>query len=336
MEFTFSNKRWLTKEEIENNQKIIDKNALGFHIPGMFDKVIDVKKCYLQKDPSNDIRISIKEFALKNRLSFFDIKKQEGLLRNLMIRTSTTGDLMVLIQFFYEDQEKIELLMNFLKDQFKEITSLLYTINNKANNTIYDQKIICYSGLKYINEKIEDLSFKIGPKSFFQTNSKQAEVLYKSARKLANISKDDIIYDLYTGTGTIAQFVSKNAKKVIGIDSVPEAIEAANESAKNNKIYNCSFFAGDMKNIFTDDFISEHGRPDLIITDPPRDGMHKKVVEQLLKIKSKRIVYISCNSATQARDIALLKDKYLISKMQTVDMFPHTHHIENILILELR
>ena len=243
---------------------------------------------------------------------------------------------MVLIQFFYKDQEKIELVMNFLKDQFKEITSLLYTINNKANNTIYDQKIICYSGLKYINEKIEDLSFKIGPKSFFQTNSKQAEVLYKSARKLANISKDDIIYDLYTGTGTIAQFVSKNAKKVIGIDSVPEAIEAANESAKNNKIYNCSFFAGDMKNIFTDDFISEHGRPDLIITDPPRDGMHKKVVEQLLKIKSKRIVYISCNSATQARDIALLKDKYLISKMQTVDMFPHTHHIENILILKLR
>ena len=336
MEFTFSNKRWLTKEEIENNQKIIDKNALGFHIPGMFDKVIDVKKCYLQKDPSNDIRISIKKFALKNRLSFFDIKKQEGLLRNLMIRTSTTGDLMVLIQFFYEDQEKIELLMNFLKNQFKAITSLLYTINNKANNTIYDQKIVCYSGLKYINEKIEDLSFKIGPKSFFQTNSKQAEVLYKSARKLANISKDDIIYDLYTGTGTIAQFVSKNAKKVIGIDSVPEAIEAANESSKNNKIYNCSFFAGDMKNIFTDDFISEHGRPDLIITDPPRDGMHKKVVEQLLKIKSKRIVYISCNSATQARDVALLKEKYLISKMQTVDMFPHTHHIENILILELR
>ena len=204
MEFTFSNKRWLTKEEIDNKEEIIDKNALGFHIPGMFDKVIDVKKCYLQKDPSNDIRILIKEFALKNRLSFFDIKKQEGLLRNLMIRTSTTGDLMVLIQFFYEDQEKIELLMNFLKDQFKEITSLLYTINNKANNTIYDQKIICYSGFNYITEKIEDLSFKIGPKSFFQTNSKQAEVLYKSARKLANIRKDDIIYDLYTGTEIVA------------------------------------------------------------------------------------------------------------------------------------
>ena len=302
----------------------------------MFDKVIDIKKCYLQKDPSNNIRISIKEFTLKNKLSFFDIKKQEGLLRNLMIRTSTTGDIMVLIQFFYEDHKKIELLMNFLKDQFKEITSLLYTINNKANNTIYDQKIICYSGLNYITEKIEDLSFKISPKSFFQTNSKQAEVLYKSARKLAKISKDDVIYDLYTGTGTIAQFVSKKAKKVIGIDSVPEAIEAANESAKNNRINNCSFFAGDMKNIFSDDFILTNGTPDIIITDPPRDGMHKKVVEQLLKIKSKRIVYISCNSATQARDVALLKEKYLISNMQTVDMFPHTHHIENILILELR
>ena len=336
MEFTFSNKRWLTKEEIDNKEEIIDKNALGFHIPGMFDKVIDIKKCYLQKDPSNNIRISIKEFTLKNKLSFFDIKKQEGLLRNLMIRTSTTGDIMVLIQFFYEDHKKIELLMNFLKDQFKEITSLLYTINNKANNTIYDQKIICYSGLNYITEKIEDLSFKISPKSFFQTNSKQAEVLYKSARKLAKISKDDVIYDLYTGTGTIAQFVSKKAKKVIGIDSVPEAIEAANESAKNNRINNCSFFAGDMKNIFSDDFILTNGTPDIIITDPPRDGMHKKVVEQLLKIKSKRIVYISCNSATQARDVALLKEKYLISNMQTVDMFPHTHHIENILILELR
>lgn len=336
MEFTFSNKRWITKEEIENIENIENKNALGFHVPGMFDKVIDIEKCYLQEEPSNEIRNAVNKFALKHNLSFFDIKNQKGLLRNLMIRTSNSGELMVLVQFFYNDKNEIELLMNFLKENFTQITSLLYTVNSKANNTIYDQEIICYSGLEYITEKIEDLSFKIGPKSFFQTNSDQAEILYKSARKLAKISKSDIIYDLYTGTGTIAQFISSNAKKVIGIDSVPEAIKAATESAKNNNIHNCSFFAGDMKNIFSDDFILQNGSPDIIITDPPRDGMHKKVIEQLLKIKSKRIVYISCNPATQARDIALLKDLYLVSEMQTVDMFPHTHHVENILVLDLR
>ena len=336
MEFTFSNKRWITKEEIENIENIENKNALGFHVPGMFDKVIDIEKCYLQEEPSNEIRNAVNKFALKHNLSFFDIKNQKGLLRNLMIRTSNSGELMVLVQFFYNDKNEIELLMNFLKENFTQITSLLYTVNSKANNTIYDQEIICYSGLEYITEKIEDLSFKIGPKSFFQTNSDQAEILYKSTRKLAKISNSDIVYDLYTGTGTIAQFISSNAKKVIGIDSVPEAIKAATESAKNNNIHNCSFFAGDMKNIFSDDFILQNGSPDIIITDPPRDGMHKKVIEQLLKIKSKRIVYISCNPATQARDIALLKDLYLISEMQTVDMFPHTHHVENILVLDLR
>ena len=335
MEFTFSNKRWITKEEIENIENIENKNALGFHVPGMFDKVIDIEKCYLQEEPSNEIRNAVNKFALKHNLSFFDIKNQKGLLRNLMIRTSNSGELMVLVQFFYNDKNEIELLMNFLKENFTQITSLLYTVNSKANNTIYDQEIICYSGLEYITEKIEDLSFKIGPKSFFQTNSDQAEILYKSTRKLAKISNSDIVYDLYTGTGTIAQFISSNAKKVIGIDSVPEAIKAATESAKNNNIHNCSFFAGDMKNIFSDDFILQNGSPDIIITDPPRDGMHKKVIEQLLKIKSKRIVYISCNPATQARDIALLKDLYLISEMQTVDMFPHTHHVENILVLDL-
>ena len=336
MEFTFSNKRWLTKEEIDNKEEIIDKNALGFHIPGMFDKVIDVKKCYLQKDPSNDIRISIKEFALKNKLSFFDIKKQEGLLRNLMIRTSTTGDLMVLIQFFYEDQEKIELLMNFLKNQFKEITCLLYTINNKANNTIYDQKIICYNGLKYITEKINNLTFKIGPKSFFQTNSNQVKILYQKAKELAKIKENEIVYDLYTGIGTIAQFVANSASKVIGIDSVEEGINAAKENAKINNIKNCKFYTGDMKNIFTDEFVKENGTPNIIIADPPRDGMHKKVIEQILKIDASRIVYISCNSATQARDIALMKDKYKITQIQAIDMFPQTHHVENIVVLEHR
>ena len=321
MEFTFSNKRWLTKDEIQNENKIADKNALGFHVPGMFDKVIDLKKCYLQEEPSNRIRNSIREFALKNKLSFFDIRNQEGLLRNLMIRTSRNNQLMVLIQFFYDDSKKIKLLMNFIKNTFDEITSLLYTINTKANNTIYDQKIICFDGKDHITENIEDLIFKIGPKSFFQTNSEQAEILYKSARDLADIKKEDIVYDLYTGTGTIAQFVARDAKCVIGIDSVPEAIEAAKESAKFNNIKNCDFFSGDMKNLFTDEFISQHGKPNLVITDPPRDGMHKKVIEQLKRIKPKKIIYVSCNSATQSRDISLLYDLYDITNMQTVDMF---------------
>ena len=336
MEFTFSNKRWLKEDEIKKDENIIDKNALGFHVPGMFDKVIDLKKCFLQENPSNKIRNSVKEFALENNLSFFDIRNQKGFLRNLMIRNTNIGELMVLVQFYYEDKKKIDLLMNFIKKSFKEITSLLYTVNEKANNTIYDQKIICFYGRKYITEKIGDLSFKIGPKSFFQTNSDQAEVLYKSAKKLADITKNDTVYDLYTGTGTIAQFIASNAKKVIGIDSVPEAIEAANLSAIDNNISNCMFFAGDMKNMFSDNFIQKNGKPDIIITDPPRDGMHKKVIEQLLKIMCRRIVYISCNPATQARDIALLKEKYEISNMQTVDMFPHTHHVENILVLDLK
>ena len=336
MEFTFSNKRWLKEDEIKNDENIIDKNALGFHVPGMFDKVIDLKKCFLQENPSNKIRNSVKEFALENNLSFFDIRNQKGFLRNLMIRNTNIGELMVLVQFYYEDKKKIDLLMNFIKESFNEITSLMYTVNEKANNTIYDQKIIGFYGRKYITEKIGDLSFKIGPKSFFQTNSDQAEVLYKSAKKLADITKNDTVYDLYTGTGTIAQFIASNAKKVIGIDSVPEAIEAANLSAIDNNISNCMFFAGDMKNMFSDNFIQKNGKPDIIITDPPRDGMHKKVIEQLLKIMCRRIVYISCNPATQARDIALLKEKYEISNMQTVDMFPHTHHVENILVLDLK
>jgi len=336
MEFTFSNKRWLTQEEILSNENITDKNALGFHVPGMFDKVIDIKTCHLQDEPSNTIRNSIREFALNNKLSFFDLKKQEGLLRNLMIRISKIGEIMVLVQFFNDDSKKINLLMSFIKDSFNEITSLLYTINTKPNNTIYDQEIICYSGKNYIREKIENLTFKIGPKSFFQTNSEQAKLLYSSVRKLANIKNNDVVYDLYTGTGTIAQFISNKAKKVVGIDSVPEAIDAAMESAKDNNIRNCIFYSGDMKNIFSDEFILKNGKPDVIIADPPRDGMHKKVIQQLLKILAKRIIYVSCNPATQARDLAILKEKYNIKEIQSVDMFPHTHHVENILSLDLR
>jgi 23S rRNA (uracil1939-C5)-methyltransferase len=335
MEFTFSNKRWLTQEEVASNSEIKNKDALGFHVPGMFDKVIDIKKCHLQKEPSNKIRLAVKEFADNNKLPYFDLRNQTGLLRNLLIRTSTTNELMVLVQFFNNDTKKIKLLMDFIKDTFNEITSLLYTINTKGNNTLYDQDILCYSGKDYITEEIDDLVFKIGPKSFFQTNSKQAKKLYSITRELAEINEKDIVYDLYTGTGTIAQFIAKKAKMVIGIDSVEEGIMAAYENAKFNNIKNCTFYTGDMKDIFSDEFINKNGHPNVIITDPPRDGMHKKVIEQILNILPQRIVYVSCNSATQARDISIMNEKYNVTKIQTIDMFPQTHHVENIVVLEL-
>ena len=336
MEFTFSNKKWLTNEEISENKIIENKDALGFHVPGMFDKVIDLKKCFLQKEPSNKIRNAVKEFADKHKFDFFDLRNQNGLLRNLIIRTSSTNELMVLVQFYRNDSKQIEMLMDFLKNSFKEITSLLFTVNQKANNTLYDQKIICFDGKDHISEEIDGLIFKIGPKSFFQTNSDQAKVLYTKTSELANISENDVVYDLYTGTGTIAQFIAKKAKLVVGIDYVEEGIIAARENATFNKITNCKFYTGDMKEIFTDEFIKQNSQPDIIITDPPRDGMHKKVIEQILNILPKRIVYVSCNSATQARDLAILKENYIVSKIQTVDMFPQTHHVENIAVLELK
>ena len=335
MEFTFSNKKWLTNEEIKNDEEIKDKNALGFHVPGMFDKVIDLQKCHLQKEPSNKIRIAVRKYAKENNLEFFDIRNQTGLLRNLIIRTSTTNELMVLMQFYKNDKIEIEKLMIFLRDSFPEISSLLFTINKKANNTLYDQEILCFHGEKFITEKIEDLVFKIGPKSFFQTNSEQAKILYKKTRELAQLTGSEVVYDLYTGTGTIAQFIAKQAKTVVGIDSVEEGIIAARENAKFNNISNCIFHTGDMKEIFTEEFIKQNLYPDVIITDPPRDGMHKKVVAQILSILPKKIIYVSCNSATQARDISLLKEKYIVSNIQTVDMFPQTHHVENIALLEL-
>ena len=335
MEFTFSNKKWLTNEEIKNDEEIKDKNALGFHVPGMFDKVIDLQKCHLQKEPSNKIRIAVRKYAKENNLEFFDIRNQTGLLRNLIIRTSTTNELMVLMQFYKNDKIEIEKLMIFLRDGFPEISSLLFTINKKANNTLYDQEILCFHGEKFITEKIEDLVFKIGPKSFFQTNSEQAKILYKKTRELAQLTGIEVVYDLYTGTGTIAQFIAKQAKTVVGIDSVEEGIIAARENAKFNNISNCIFHTGDMKEIFTEEFIKQNLYPDVIITDPPRDGMHKKVVAQILSILPKKIIYVSCNSATQARDISLLKEKYIVSNIQTVDMFPQTHHVENIALLEL-
>jgi len=334
MEFSFSDSRWLTLEEVQSDQDLGDRNALGFHIPGMWDKILDIKKCHLQADPSNAIRNAVRDFSIKNDLEFFNTRNQTGLLRTMMIRTSSTSDIMVVIQFFKEDRAKRELLLDYVAETFPEITSLQYIINEKANDTIYDQDVICYKGEDHIFEEMEGLTFKINAKSFYQTNSNQAFELYKLTRDFADLKGDELVYDLYTGTGTIAQFVSKKAKKVVGVEAVPDAISAAKENAERNKITNCEFFVGDMKNVFNQEFINTHGQPDVIITDPPRDGMHKDVVQQILNIAPKKVVYVSCNSATQARDLALMKAQYVITKVQAVDMFPQTHHVENIVLLE--
>ncbi len=334
MEFSFSDSRWLTLEEIQSQENIGDKNALGFHIPGMWDKILDIKKCHLQTDPSNAIRLETRKFAIENNLSFFNPKQQKGMLRTLMIRTSSIGEIMVLVQFFENHIEKRNSLLSHLAKRFPEITSLQYVINKKQNDTLYDQEIICHTGKDHIFEEMEGLQFKINAKSFYQTNSEQAFELYKLTRDFAGLSGNEIVYDLYTGTGTIAQFISKRAKKVIGIESVPEAIADAKANAAFNKIDNVHFFVGDMKNVFKNDFINTHGQPDVIITDPPRDGMHKEVVGQILEIGPKKVVYVSCNSATQARDLALMKEHYKVVKVQPVDMFPQTHHVENIVLLE--
>lgn len=336
MEFSFSDSRWLTLEEINSEEEITDKNALGFHIPGMWDKILDIKKCHLQADPSNAIRLEIKRFSIENELSFFNPRNQYGLLRTVMIRTSSKGEIMVLVQFFEDDMEKRDLLLNHLAITFPEITSLLFVVNQKQNDTIYDQEIVCHSGRDHIFEEMEGLQFKITAKSFYQTNSEQAYELYKIARNFADLSGEELVYDLYTGTGTIAQFVAKKAKKVVGIEAVPDAITAAKANAKVNNISNTDFFVGDMKTIFNNEFIAAHGKPDVIITDPPRDGMHADVVAQILKIAPKKVVYVSCNSATQARDLALMDGMYRIVKTQAVDMFPQTYHVENVVLLEKR
>ncbi len=336
MEFSFSSNRWLTYEEINAGEEIDNKNALGFHIAGMWDKILDINYCHLQEDPSNAIRNTIKEFAIQHKITFFNPREQKGMLRTMMLRISSTGEIMLVIQFFEDPIEKRELLLDFIAEKFPEITSLQYIINQKANDTIYDQDIILYKGRDHIFEEMEGLQFKLNAKSFYQTNSAQAHTLYTIARNFANLSGNEIVYDLYTGTGTIAQFVASKARKVIGIESVPEAIKDAKENAQLNGIENVAFYVGDMAKLFTDDFIESHGHPDIIITDPPRDGMHAKVVAQLLKIAPQKIVYISCNSATQARDLALLNEKYQIAKTQAVDMFPQTHHVENVVLLKLR
>lgn len=337
LEFTFSNKRWLTEEEVKQDVKYDQMNAVGFHIPGAFDKVLAIDKCWLQDDISNQIRNAVRDYAYAHNFPFFDLRTQEGLLRNIMIRTSSTGELMVVLQCKVTDDEgrrKMEEILQFMADSFPQITSLMYVINNKCNDTIGDLDVEVFKGNDHIFEEMEGLRFKVGPKSFYQTNSEQAYNLYKVAREFAGLTGNELVYDLYTGTGTIANFVARQARKVVGIEYVPEAIEDAKVNSALNGIDNTLFYAGDMKDILTNDFIAEHGRPDVIITDPPRAGMHNDVIDVILAAEPKRIVYVSCNPATQARDLQLLDGKYKVTAVQPVDMFPHTHHVENVVQLE--
>lgn len=339
LEFTFSNKRWLTEEEVKQDVKYDQMNAVGFHIPGAFDKVLAIDKCWLQDDISNQIRNTVRDYAYAHNFPFFDLRTQEGLLRNIMIRTSSTGELMVVLQCKVTDDEgrrKMEEILQFMADSFPQITSLMYVINNKCNDTIGDLDVEVFKGNDHIFEEMEGLRFKVGPKSFYQTNSEQAYNLYKVAREFAGLTGNELVYDLYTGTGTIANFVARQARKVVGIEYVPEAIEDAKVNSALNGIDNTLFYAGDMKDILTNDFIAEHGRPDVIITDPPRAGMHNDVIDVILAAEPKRIVYVSCNPATQARDLQLLDGKYKVTAVQPVDMFPHTHHVENVVQLERR
>ena len=338
LEFTFSNKRWLTREEVASGVDF-ERNAVGFHITGAFDKVLPIEKCWLQDDICNQIRNAIRDYALEHNYTFIDLRQHTGMMRNLIIRTASTGELMVIVVARVEGNAEMQqflTLMEFVKQTFPQITSLQYVINNKVNDAIGDLEVMLYSGRDHIFEEMEGLRFKIGPKSFYQTNSEQAYQLYKVARYFAQLTGDELVYDLYTGTGTIANFVSRQARKVIGIEYVPEAIEDAKVNSAVNGIENTLFYAGDMKDILTDDFIAAHGQPDVIITDPPRAGMHPDVINVILNAAPQRIVYVSCNPATQARDLQLLDAKYSVKAVQPVDMFPQTHHVENVVLLEIK
>ncbi|MBL4625390.1 MAG: 23S rRNA (uracil(1939)-C(5))-methyltransferase RlmD [Flavobacteriales bacterium] len=335
LEFTFTAKRWLTEDEI-GQDSVFERNALGFHVPGRFDAVLAIDHCYLQGSLSNELRTFIKDFALENKIEFFDLREQTGYLRNLIIRTSSTGENMMILSVAKDEPETIKLILDAVKEKFTELTSIMYVVNGKRNDTISDLDIECFSGNDHIFEKMEGLTFKIGPKSFYQTNSDQAYELYKITRDFADIKDTDLVYDLYTGTGTIANFIAKKAKHVVGVEYIPEAIEDAKENSELNKITNTTFFAGDMKDVLNDEFISKNGKPDVVITDPPRAGMHEAVTRKILAIKAKRVVYVSCNPATQARDLEILSEKYAICKVQPVDMFPHTHHVENVVLLSLK
>ncbi len=332
LEFTFSSFGWLTNEQIQSGENY-DRNALGFHMPGRFDKILDIQNCYLQPDPSNAIRLAVRDYTRAKGLVYYDAVKQTGFLRNLIVRTANTGELMVILLVKHNDEEAILGIMQHLETNFPEITSLQYVVNPKMNDTFHDQEVICYKGLPYIHEEMEGIRFRVGPKSFYQTNADQAYELYRLTREFAGLTGNELVYDLYTGAGTIANFVARQAKEVIGIEYVPSAIEDARINSEINNITNTTFYAGDMKDILSDALIAQHGRPDVVITDPPRAGMHPDVVEKLLQVHADRIVYVSCNPATQARDLELLSDKYDVTRVQPVDMFPQTHHVENIVLL---
>ena len=335
LEYTFSNKRWLYDGE-NRADEALDMNALGFHIPGRFDKILDINHCYLQADPSNDLRLKIRDYAKLHGLSFYDVRENTGALRNLIIRTSSTGELMVIVVFAYATEEEVSGLMSYVEQEFPQVTSLLYILNQKKNDTIFDQKVLAWKGPEYIHEQMDDIQFRIGPKSFYQTNAIQAKRLYEIARDFAEFKGDELVYDLYTGAGTIANFVAGHVREVIGVEYVPSAIEDAKVNSGINNIHNTKFYAGDMKDVLNADFVAEHGKPDVIITDPPRAGMHADVVERLMEIEAQKIVYVSCNAATQARDLIVLKAKYNVVQIQPVDMFPHTQHVENVVLLELK
>ncbi len=335
LEYTFSENRWLTDEEVTGNQEILQRKALGFHIPGRFDRVLDIRECHLQADPSNEIREKIRTYALTNNLPFFDQVKLTGFLRNLIIRNTLEGELMIILTFFEEVQDDIQKLLAYIWQEIPGITSLMYAINPKANDTIIDLSIYLYKGRDYITEKFEDLTFRLGPKSFFQTNSLQALNLYRVVREFASLTGNENVYDLYTGTGTIALFLARFCKKVTGIEHIPEAIEDAKKNAGLNAINNVDFVAGDIRDVLTEDFVRQYEKPDVMIIDPPRAGMHAGVVKRINEILPRRIVYVSCNPATQARDIQLLSEHYAVIQVQPVDMFPHTHHVENVVLLEL-
>ena len=336
LEFTFSNKRYLLPEEMATEETTLQSNALGFHVPRLFDKIIDIEECFLMDDVNNSIRNTVKDFALLHNFTFYDVRQHTGWLRNIVIRYCTTGELMVNIIFNNEDEENRKLLLDDLLLKVPSISTLLYTINPKFNDTIYDLTPVTYFGKGYAIEKLENFSFKISPKSFFQTNTKQAEKLYQITRDFAGLTGNEVVYDLYCGTGSIGIFLSQGAKKIIGVEAIEDAIEDAKENAALNAINHTHFFAGDVIKICNDEFFATHGKPDVVITDPPRAGMHEKLVNKLLEIEAPKIVYVSCNTATQARDIGLLNEKYSVQKIQPVDMFPHTHHIECVVLLVLR
>lgn len=334
LEYTFSHNGWLTNEQIQSGAEI-ERRVLGFHTPARFDKIIDVQHCWLQPEPSNEIRLAVRNYAHEHNLPFNNLVTQEGFLRNLIIRTANTGDLMVILQCYYHHDALVPLL-DYLHAKFPQITSLNYVLNNKGNETFHDLEVVCYKGEPHIHEEMEGLRFRVGPKSFYQTNSEGAYNLYKIARDFAQLTGNELVYDLYTGAGTIANFVARQASKVIGVEYVEQAVQDAYVNSEINNITNTAFFAGDMKDVLTADFTAQHGRPDVIITDPPRAGMHPDVVQRLLEIRAPRIVYVSCNPATQARDLELLDAAYRVTRVQPVDMFPHTHHVENVVALELR